>query len=310
MRIAIVGPGAMGALFGGFLAQAGHEVWLLARRPETAAAIEEQGITVEGLAGFTAQPAAATHRPERIPAVDLALVLVKSYDTGRAAEAIAAFSQPPAAVLTLQNGAGNAATLAGRLGRARLLAGTTSLGAIALGPGRVRLAGTGDTLVGRPGEPPDEQVQAIAQVFTAAGLPTRPTDRVEEAIWRKLIVNCAINAPAALARVPNGAVFTSDGLAGVASAAAAEAAALGQAQGFITPPGEMIALARQVAAQTAANHNSMLQDVLARRRTEIGAMNRFVADEAPSHGLAAPTNGLLASLIEGLEQSYPVMVLG
>jgi len=309
MKIAIVGWGAMGTLFGALLARGGHEVWMVGRQPATAPALAH-GLAVEGLAQFTARPAGATARPQEVPAVDLALVLVKAYHTRGAAETIAGFAAPPGAVLTLQNGAGNVEALAGRLGSPSILAGTTALGATYLGPGRVRQAGAGETLIGRPGGEPDPRCEQIAAAFRGAGIPTRVTDRVEDAIWRKLVVNCAVNAPAALARVPNGALWESAHLAQVVARAAAEAAQVGLAEGRDTPPAALVALARQVCAETAGNYNSMLQDVLAGRRTEIEAINGYVARRAAELGVLAPVNELLAALIAGIEQGYDKQVRG
>jgi len=304
MRIAVVGPGAMGTLFGGLLARAGHEVWMLGRRPEMAAALARGGIRVEGLADFAVRVAGATVLPEALPPADLALVTVKAYDTAGAAETVAALAGPPSLVLTLQNGAGNVEALAARLGAERILAGTTAMGATYLGPGRVRLAGAGETVIGYPEGPPDAAAIRLAETFTSAGIPTATSARIREAIWRKLIVNCAINAPAALARVPNGALPEAPGLWAVAMAAAREAAVVGEALGYDTPPAVAEALVREVCRATAPNLNSMLQDVLAGRPTEVGAINGYVAEQAATQGLSAPANGLLADLVRGSEQSY------
>lgn len=310
MRTAIVGSGAMGTLFGAYLARGGHQVWMVGRRPPVAAALARDGLRVEGLAQLAAAVAGATADPAQVPEVDLALVLVKAGDTAAAAQAIARFPVPPPTVLTLQNGAGNVEALAERLGAERVLAGTSALGATLLGVGRVRQAGAGETVIGRPGGGPDARLEGIARAFTQAGLPTRVSEHVEQDLWRKLVVNCALNAVGALARVPNGVVGEDPGLARVAEAAAREAAALGQAQGLDTDPEAMVHLVRQVCRQTAGNYNSMLQDVLAGRPTEVGAINGYVAGQAEARGLPAPANRLLADLVRGIEGNYDRQVKG
>src|SRR5918911_399489 len=147
LRIGIIGPGAMGCLFGGLLGLAGHEIWMLCRRADVAELLERQSITVERAAQSRRPTVGATAEQKAAAPLDLAIVLVKSHATRAAAWALLPALGPISWVLTLQNGLGNAETLAEIVGVERLLAGVCSQGATLLGPGRVRHAGFGPTAV-------------------------------------------------------------------------------------------------------------------------------------------------------------------
>ena len=188
MQILVVGAGAMGCLFSSYLKKAGHAVSLLEILPERVDRINRQGIFVEGVRGShrVKVPAYAA-----LPSVepDLVIVCVKAYDTLRAAQNIRVVLRPDTQVLTLQNGLGNAEILAEVLGVERVLGGVTAEGATLLGPGRIRHAGQGNTIL-QAG--PD--VDAIVTVFRGAGFQARAEVRIQDFIWGKLIVNVGINA--------------------------------------------------------------------------------------------------------------------
>ncbi|MBE9566450.1 MAG: 2-dehydropantoate 2-reductase, partial [Proteobacteria bacterium] len=148
MKIAIVGPGAIGCLLGGLLSRAGHEVWLIDRRPERAALLDRRGVSISGVGGEFNAPVRATASPTEAGIADLIIVAVKSYDTAAAAEAAQSLVGSQTTVLTVQNGLANVEALQSRLGSDRVVAGATSLGATRLESGQVQHAGRGATVIG------------------------------------------------------------------------------------------------------------------------------------------------------------------
>ena len=148
MNIKVIGAGAMGSLFGARLAEAGEQVTLLDIRRDHVDAIEAAGLSIEASGSRRIVRVQATTDPERIGAADLCIVFVKSSHTAAAAQTAARLSGKSSLVLTLQNGMGNADTLAETLGASQVIAGTTSHGATFLGPGAIRHAGSGDTVIG------------------------------------------------------------------------------------------------------------------------------------------------------------------
>lgn len=289
MRIAVLGAGALGTLFAAYLSRTSSEVWLLSRQPLGA-------VTVDGVA----YPHVRLGRPHEC---DLLLVLVKSYDT---AEAVA--GAPEAAVAcTLQNGWGNADILADRFGAARVLAGTTAHGATLLRPGAVRHAGNGETRLGpwAPAGPAAAMAETIVALLTAAGLgPAAALVDPRPALWAKLAVNCGINALTALHGVPNGALLQEAALRHEMAAAAREAGQVAAAHGVTLPeePAETVA---RVAAATAANRSSMLQDLARGRRTEVDAINGALVRLAAQVGLTAPVNQRLWEQVRARETAHP-----
>lgn len=296
MQTAILGAGAMGSLFGGLLAEAGTPVTLVGRSGEHVSAVAERGLRVEATDGTSRTvEVEATAEPSAVADADLVVVFVKSYDTGSAMEGVAEYVGD-ADVLTLQNGLGNAETIAEYAPRERVLAGTTTHGAVREEPGVVRHAGVGETRLGRYFEANDDRTRAVADLLSEAGVETAVVEHVHDVVWEKVLVNVGVNAATALARVPNGAMAETRPGHRLVERAVGEAVRVAAAEGR-TVPEDVVERALAVARTTADNHSSMRQDVEAGRRTEIDALNGAVVEHAERHDLPAPVNRTLADLV-------------
>jgi len=304
MNIAIIGCGAMGSLFGALLTRGGHAVTMVDNHPERAQAIAAEGIHVEAPGGAFHVIANVTTNPATVPAPDYVFIFVKAYHTAEAAETAAVFAGPGTVLVTLQNGLGNLETLSGRFGAANVVGGTTAHGATELGPGRIRHAGVGPTIIGEASGRRTERITEFAGMLRGAGFETEVTDDLASAIWSKLVVNCGINAVGALTRLPNGALAEDADAALVMRGAAQEAAAVATAKGIALAYCDAVEHTRQVCRATAQNVNSMLQDVLRRRRTEVDAINGAVAREGDEVGVATPVNDLLTALVGAIGRGY------
>ena len=202
MNFLIVGPGAMGCLFAGHLKRAGHQVVMLDYKEDRARNINVDGISLEGVEGnFKVQVPALTERP--VQKIHVALICVKAYQTDEVARTLSAWLDSDVMVLTLQNGLGNLEILKETFGEKRVLGGITAEGATLLGPGHVRHAGRGPTVIGPAGAAGGATASIVA-AFADAGFDIRAVDAVEDLIWGKLIVNVGINALAAITRLKNG----------------------------------------------------------------------------------------------------------
>jgi 2-dehydropantoate 2-reductase len=234
---------------------------------------------------------------------DLALIFVKSHSTREAARTAASVLAGGGVALTLQNGMGNAELLAEAISPDRILAGTTAHGATLLGPGRIRHAGQGPTVIG-PWSPGHRQAaQDLAVLFNQAGIETRVAEDVHKVIWEKLLVNVGINAITALTGIRNGQLLDLEPTRRLSRAAVEEAAAVARAAGIAVRDDiadHVIAIARA----TAANRSSMGQDVDQKRPTEIGAINGIVVKEGALRKVATPVNQTLTALVETLEGHY------
>lgn len=299
MEVLVFGAGSLGSLLGGLLARL-HDVTLVGREPHISA-VRTDGLRITGVETVDTRPAATTDATGA--SADLALVTVKAYDTGTAARALATGDY--GAVCSLQNGMGNEDVLADAVD-APVLAGTVTYGAGLVDPGHVEWRGRGTITLGA-WRPADDAATAerIAAAFRAAALDAEAVGDVRRRLWEKLAVNAAINPVTALARVENGAL-TEGPLAGLTRTAAVETAGVARAVGVALADEAAADAAATVARETARNRSSMLQDVCRGRRTEIDAINGYVADRAAATDRSVPVNRTLAELIRGWERGAGV----
>jgi len=308
LKIAVIGAGAMGSLFGGRLSKV-TPVWLVDPWEEHVAAMQREGlhlVTPEG--DEEVIPVQATTDPGQVPPCDLAIIFVKAHQTAWAAEQAARLLAPDGLALTLQNGLGNAEVIARFVGEARTVQGVTAQGATLLGPGRVRHAGRGPTHIASRPEVAD-RLTVVAETFNRAGLETHLVrEGLESMVWGKLIINVGINALTALLRVPNGVIAQVPEVWALAEEAVNEAVAVAQALGIPLPYDDPPARVRAVAQATAANLSSMLQDVRRGAPTEIEAINGAVVREGERLGVPTPLNTCLVRLIRAVEATASVVL--
>lgn len=305
MKIAIVGAGAMGSLFGALLAEGGHEVWLCDVWQEHIDAVSQNGVTIE-LDGKTRRvKLKATTDASQIGEAELVLIFVKATQTEAAAQTAAQLTGSKGLVITLQNGMGNAEAIAQTITPDRILVGTTAHGSTMLKAGSIRHAGAGPTTVGMwaGGKKKFQIARKIADQFTQAGIESAAVEAVRPVIWDKLLANVGINAITALTAIKNGQILDLEVTQELSRVAVEEAAAVARAQG-IEIRKDPAAHVFQVAAATATNRSSMGQDVDERRPTEIKAINGYVVREAQRLGIEAPINRTLTALVRTMEAHY------
>jgi 2-dehydropantoate 2-reductase len=303
MKIAVIGAGAMGSLFGGLLTEAGCKVWLLDVWEDHVNILNREGLTIdrEGKTRVV-HPKAATDY-HAIGTVDLVIVFVKSTQTAEAAKTAAKLIGPDGWVLTLQNGMGNADILGEIIDPKNVLAGTTSHGATMLGPGKIRHAGIGPTQIGPWAAGDPAMAEKVARMFSKAGIETQVADDVHALVWHKLFINVGINAITALTGIKNGELLDLDATRDLSRNAVEEALAVARKKG-VSVGNNVVDQVFQIAEATAKNRSSMGQDVDNRRLTEISAINHAVVRQARQLGVATPVNDTLSALIQTLETHY------
>jgi len=300
MHVSVLGPGAVGSMFGGHLARAGVDVTLVGRPGPHVDALND-GLRLTLPDGHTETvDVAVTTDPAAAAPADVVLVCVKSYDTEDALSG-ARELLADADVCTFQNGLGNAETIAEFVPRARVLAGTTSHGATLEAPGHVRHAGYGDTRVGRFFAENDDRVRALADALTNAGIDTDVVADARAAVWEKVLVNVGINAATALARVPNGRLADTDAGTRLVQRAVREAERVADAEG-VDLSEDPVEVSLRVARETAANHSSMYQDLDRDRKTEIDSLNGEIVGRGRDHGVETPVNETLTDLVRLAQQ--------
>jgi 2-dehydropantoate 2-reductase len=303
MRFVIVGPGALGSLFGATLAKRGHAVSLLGRQTPHLEALRDQGLRLEARDGTVEHlTVSATHDSAIVSDADALIVLVKSVDTVPALNAIRPYVSPNQIVLTMQNGLGTVERIRSALGPGpRILVGVTSQAATRLGPGSVRHAGEGPTLIGYLDERDAPIAAELASLFTAAGLAATSVPDIDRWVWQKLAVNAAINGLTALGNFPNGTIATTPSLLDAAEIIAEEVASVAREIGIEL--GGMRRAIVETANATKGNRSSMLQDLDAGRPTEVAAIHEAVLAAADEAGIATPATRVVAALIRAKERA-------
>lgn len=302
MRVCVVGCGAIGALFAGHLAALDEvEVWAYDVSAEHVAAINRDGLRLTGRADLVS-PVRATVDPGAIPVCELGLVATKATATEKAMAATAGVF-PDGAVCSVQNGLGSEEVVARHV--PRVMRGVCLPAGHVTAPGVVHMDAPGTTWIGpfepRPAAP--EEIARLAAVLNRAGLPTEAREDARGAQWTKLLFNAATNPLAALTGLTHGELCDDPALRATARALVAEGRAVADALGIALDddPDELI---DRAARENHDHRPSMLQDALAHRPTEIGALNGGVVRAGAQAGVPTPLHAAVAALVGGLEAGW------
>lgn len=303
MRIAVIGCGAVGSLFAAHLAKAGEaEVWAYDVWREHIDAIRRYGLRISGAADFTAK-LHATADPKELPRCDYGIVATKAIHTGRAIEQAARAFDEQSAVCSVQNGVGNEEIIAEHV--KHVIRGTTFPAGHSIAPGHVGFDIKGDTWIGpfEPSGTPFAQAEQLAGLLTRSGMNTIPLHDARGAQWTKLIFNAGTNPVGALTLLHHGAATRFAPTCELFHALFAEGEAVAAKLG-IELHGDPRELVRKGANAPGKHRASMLQDVLAKRPTEVDFMNGAIARWGEKIGVPTPLNRAVWQLIKGLEHSW------
>ncbi|MGD9804124.1 MAG: ketopantoate reductase family protein [Hyphomicrobiaceae bacterium] len=293
MRFAVMGAGSIGCYFGALLARAGEEVTLIGRKHHIDA-INQRGLLLEIGQQSYAVPIKATVHANGVADADVVLVCVKSDDTEAAGRQVAPYLNDDAILLSLQNGVDNAQRLAAIVDRTVVPVAVYVATAMA-GPGHVKHYGRGDLVIGAC---PKEK--EITDRFGAAGIPVEVSASAIEALWAKLILNCAYNPLSALTRLPYGQMLSVTGMETLVRNIVEECCAVARAAG-VAVPADILANVLALAATMPQQTSSTAQDLAAKRRTEIDHLNGFMVREGARLGIPTPVNQALHTLVKGAE---------
>jgi len=303
MKICIVGCGAIGGIFAAHLARAGQaEVFAYDVWKEHTRAIAARGLRISGAAEFTAR-FRATSDVREIPPCDFGIVATKSTHTRKAIEETAHLFPETSAVCSVQNGVGNEEILAEHV--RYVIRGTTFPAGHVIAPGHVGFDINGDTWIGpfEPAKTPFARVQELAGALQRAGMSVMALEDARGAQWTKLIFNASTNPVGALTLLHHGAAARFPPTGDLFNALIDEGVAVAKALG-ITLHGDPRELVQKGARAPGKHKASMLQDVLAKRQTEVDFMNGAIAQWGEKLGVATPLNRAMWALVKGLEHSW------
>ena len=305
MRIAIVGGGAMGGVWAVRLANSGNAVAIIDVAQPLVDAINSQGLVVQGKEDTVQARLRATSSPKEVGEVDTVFFFVKAQHTASAAELARPLVTSSTTVVSLQNGWGNADVLARTFVPEQIVVGVTYHSATVLAPARVAHTGKGPTYLGPYSDTAGlERSESASQLLNAAGIENTATMNVKTEIWKKLILNAATLPTAALTGLRSGELGQPGEMLDLVDAVASEAVRVAQALGYDIERSERLERIHSILAGAGAGKASMLQDVEARRKTEIEVVNGAVLKAAERVGVDVPLNRSMIALVHGLERSW------
>jgi 2-dehydropantoate 2-reductase len=302
MKIAIVGTGAMGSVYAALLAAAGHEVWAIDIWREHVEAMRANGLHLAGASGDrTVRLNASTNAADAGPC-DLVIIATKARDVKAAAQSAAPIVTPDTVVLSIQNGLGGPDATASALGRERVAVGVVGgFGASVRSPGHAHHNGWELVRLGELSGPVTPRLERIAKVWRGAGFRVKCFDDIDQLVWEKLICNVCYSGPCAVTERTVGEVKDDPELFRIASGCAREAWEVARARGICLSFDDPVSYVRDFGSKIPDAQPSMLLDHLAKRRSEIDAINGAIPPAAAALDLRAPYNEVIAGLVRAKE---------
>jgi 2-dehydropantoate 2-reductase len=300
MKLAIVGAGAMGSAFGGRLAESGHQVLLVDTRADHVAAINRDGLCLDGVFGRRTIRLPAVTAPDPSYGADVAIVWTDSNNTRAGAETAARCLSPAGFAITLQNGIGNVEVLVEVIGKRRVAAGSSMCSAASSGPGTASLTHMGTTSLGEIDGGGSPRIEALAQALRGADFDVKVQPDVMATVWSKFALNCAINALCAATGLRLGELARLEATDRLQDYVIAEILAVSAARGSMIDGGAFRSTVKSH-CWSKYSRPSMLQHIHAGKPTEIDALNMRLVAEGRRVGVATPYNEALALLLKGVE---------
>ena len=303
MKIAIVGTGAMGSVYVALLAAAGNEVWAIDSWREHVDAIRAKGLRVEGASGDRTVRVNATTNAADTGPCELVIIATKARDVKAAAVSARPLVGADTVVLSIQNGLGGPDMAASVLGRERVAVGVVGgFGASMRGPGHAHHNGWELVRLGELAGPVTARLRRVAEVWQGAGFRVKCFDDIDQLVWEKLICNVCYSGTCAVTERTIAEVMGDADTWRIASGCAREAYDVARKRGIKLSFDDPDAYVRDFGAKIPNARPSMLLDHLAKRRSEIDAINGAIPPAARDVGLAAPYNEVIAGLVRAKER--------
>jgi 2-dehydropantoate 2-reductase len=301
MKIAVMGAGAIGCVFGAAIADAGFDTTMVDVQTDVVEAIRASGIAVKRDGEERRVKIGATTDPTTVGPVDLILFLTKSYHTDDAVGPARSMVGDQTIIATMQNGLGNGDILAKNFGPARVVLGVTAESGTTVAPGAVDHPGRAATFVGPYDRRTLQASQRLAGVLSASGFDVEPTLAIETEIWRKLVIGASTLPAPALLGLTCGELMDNRDMRQLMDETAIEVVRVAQALGHEIDEGERLAYIHELLAQVPEAKGSMVQDIEAGRRTEIDFINGAIVRVGETVDVETPVNRTLVALVKGWE---------
>jgi len=302
LDIVIMGSGALGSLYGGLIQLTDQASVTLVARPRHVEAIRKRGLRIKGVLGEHSIDVKAVSNPKELQHADLVFITTKSYDTKEAAQELKHLVDGETYFVCLQNGIGTEELVSRELNTRNVLRATSCMGAMMPGDGEVMVTGTGITEVGTHYEENSETVDYVVRLLQEASFEAASSEDIEAVVWTKTIVNCGINPVGALTGLTNGEVYKDRDLRALVINLVEEAAEVAEALDIELNTDDPVRYALGTAKATAENINSMLQDIVKGKRTEIDFITGEIVRKARELGVETPFSKSMLALVRALER--------
>jgi 2-dehydropantoate 2-reductase len=300
MRIGIVGAGAMGSIFAYFFVKAKTDVVIFESNTNTVMNYKHGiNIILEEKKQKIRIP--IDNNPQILAECDIIIIFVKSYDTEEAIKKIAPIIGKQTVIVSLQNGLGNKETIARYISEDIIVYGSTSIGATKIDNNTVRLGGMGDIVIGGTSQ---DKVKTVKNVLNLASLEITIAENPDAIVWKKAIINAGINPLGALLEISNGQIINNEYSKKIQEQIVREAVITAVSLGLLFDPDDMVCQTISVCEKTSKNLCSMLQDVIAKRKTEIDSINGIIIEYAKKSSIDTPYNVTIYNLIKAKEMLF------
>jgi 2-dehydropantoate 2-reductase len=294
MKIAVVGTGAMGSVYAGLFAAAGHEVWAIDRWREHVEAMRSKGLRVEGASGDRTVKVHATTDPREAGPCDFVVLATKAMHVATAASSIGVLLKKDTPVLSIQNGLGGPDTAANILGKERVMVGVVGgFGASMRAPGHAHHNGMELVRLGEFGGPITDRLKQVEDVWRGAGFRVKVFDDIDQLVWEKLLCNCAYSGPCAIAECTIAEVMADEDLSRVSAECATEAYAVAMERNIKLGFNDPVAYVREFGSKIPHARPSVLLDLQLRKKSEIDVINGSIP---------RPVNQTLTQLVRAKER--------
>jgi 2-dehydropantoate 2-reductase len=305
MKIAIVGTGAMGSVYAGLFASAGHEVWAIDSWPEHVEAMRSKGLRVEGASGDRTVRVHATTEAKDAGPCELVILATKAMQVAAAASSIRDFLlEKDTPVLSIQNGLGGPETAASVLGKEKVMVGVVGgFGASMRGPGHAHHNGMELVRLGEFGGPITPRLKKVEEAWKSAGFRVKLFDDIDQLVWEKLLCNCAYSGPCGVSGLTVGQVMEDPDLSRVSAACAIEGFLVSQKKRIRLGFDDPVAYVRDFGSKIPNAKPSVLLDLLLRKKSEIDVINGSIPRVGHAVGIAAPVNEAVTALVKAKERA-------
>lgn len=300
MRIAVIGAGAMGSIYGGHLSQ-NNEVYLVDTAAPVVEHIRKEGLKIQENGQDVIYRPQAMTSTEGLEPVDLVILFVKSLFSRAALSGNKGLIGPDTYVMTLQNGSGHEDILGEFVGQDHIVIGTTEDNGAVLGLGHIRRGGEGNTNVGMLVEDKDGFLPRLKEAFDCCGFNVKIHANIQQLIWDKLFTNVSLSAVTGILQVDMGYIASNEYAWAMTRRLIKEAVAVAKAMGLEADEEAIAAKVRKTSEMSPNGCTSIRADLRDGRKSEVDTISGSVVRAAAKVGVPVPSHEFVVNMVHALE---------